>query len=201
MEFSRENKDKPLTFSFWVSEVTESRSVVSNSLWPHGLYSPWNSLGQNTGVGSLSLLQRIFPTQGLNFTQVSCIAGGFFTNWAIRIMSWFSSILQRWSVSFFLSIFMDSWVLTYLIYFNSLWFLASLVLRWLSLATVMFKWLLRNLTQAQQSLITSLQSGMSDIQIPFVCCLPSDLEHAFSQNSLAAFTGKSYSLATRGAYC
>ena len=33
---------------------------------PHGLYSPWNSLGQNTGVGSLSLLQGIFPTQGLN---------------------------------------------------------------------------------------------------------------------------------------
>ena len=28
--------------------------------------SPWNSPGQNTGVGSLSLLQRIFPTQGLN---------------------------------------------------------------------------------------------------------------------------------------
>ena len=45
---------------------SESHSVVSNSLWPHGLYSPWNSPGQNTGVGSLSLLQRIFPTQGLN---------------------------------------------------------------------------------------------------------------------------------------
>ena len=41
---------------------SESRSVVSYSLWPHGLYSPWNSLGQNTGVGSLSLLQGIFPT-------------------------------------------------------------------------------------------------------------------------------------------
>ena len=44
-----------------------SCSVLSYSLWPHGLYSPWNSPGQNTGVGSLSpLLQRIFPTQGLN---------------------------------------------------------------------------------------------------------------------------------------
>ena len=32
----------------------------------HGLYSPWNSPGQNTGVGSFSLLQGIFPTQGLN---------------------------------------------------------------------------------------------------------------------------------------
>ena len=36
------------------------------SLQPHRLYSPWNSPGQNTEVGSLSLLQGIFPTQGLN---------------------------------------------------------------------------------------------------------------------------------------
>ena len=44
---------------------SESRSV-GDSLWPHGLHSPWNSPGQNTGVGSLSLLQGIFPTQGWN---------------------------------------------------------------------------------------------------------------------------------------
>ena len=37
-----------------------------NSLQPHGLCSPWNSPGQNTGVGSLSLLQETFPTQGSN---------------------------------------------------------------------------------------------------------------------------------------
>ena len=43
---------------------SESPSVVSDSLRPHGLYSPWNSLGQNTGVGSFSLLQGIFPIQG-----------------------------------------------------------------------------------------------------------------------------------------
>ena len=106
------------------SEVkwSESRSVVSDSLQPPGLYSPWDSLGQNTRVGSLSFLQGIFPTQGLNpglphfrllfyqlsqqgsprilewvaypfsrgssqprnWTVVSCIAGRFFTNWAIR---------------------------------------------------------------------------------------------------------------------
>ena len=92
------------------------------TLRPHGLCSPWNSPGQNTGVGSLSLLQEIFPTQGLNpgllhckrilyqlsqkgsprklewvaypfcrgssqprsQSRVSCIAGRFFTNWAIR---------------------------------------------------------------------------------------------------------------------
>ena len=45
---------------------TEWVKVVSNSLQPHGLYSPRNSPGQNTGVGSLSLLQGTFPTQGSN---------------------------------------------------------------------------------------------------------------------------------------
>ena len=45
---------------------SESCSVVPDSLRPHGLYSPWNSPGQNTGAGSLSLLQGIFPTQVLN---------------------------------------------------------------------------------------------------------------------------------------
>ena len=45
---------------------SESGSVMSDSLWPHGPCSPWNSPGQNTGVGSWSLLQGIFPSQGLN---------------------------------------------------------------------------------------------------------------------------------------
>ena len=45
---------------------SECCSVMSNSLWPHGLCSPWNSPGQNTGVDSLSLLQGIFPTRGRN---------------------------------------------------------------------------------------------------------------------------------------
>ena len=93
---------------------------MSNSLQSHGLYSLWNSPGQNTGVRSL--LQGIFPTQGSNpglppcswilyqlshkgsprilewvaypfsigssqprnRTRVSCMAGRFFTSWAIR---------------------------------------------------------------------------------------------------------------------
>ena len=46
--------------------VSASHSVVSCPLWPHGLCSPWNSPGQNTGVDSLSLLQGIFPAQGWN---------------------------------------------------------------------------------------------------------------------------------------
>ena len=95
---------------------------MSNSLRPHRLHSPWNPPGQDTGVGSLSLLNGMFPTQGSNpglphcgqilhqlsqkgsprtlewiaypfsrgssrprnRTRVSCIAGGFFTNWALR---------------------------------------------------------------------------------------------------------------------
>ena len=107
----------------WWSEVkwSESRSVMSNSLQPHGV-GPWNSSGQNTRVGSLSLLQGIILTQGSKpglphckqilyqlshkgsprilewvaysfssissqprkWTRVSCIAGRFFTNWALR---------------------------------------------------------------------------------------------------------------------
>ena len=46
--------------------VSGSRLVVSDSLQPRGLCSPWSFPGQNTGVGSLSLLQGIFPTQGSN---------------------------------------------------------------------------------------------------------------------------------------
>ena len=59
-------------FTLRDSDETESHSVVSNSLWPHGLYSPWNSPGQNTGVGRLLLLQGIFPTQGLNPGLLHC---------------------------------------------------------------------------------------------------------------------------------
>ena len=118
--------EKILMFSFfWLVFFfieSESCSLVSDSLQPRGLYSPWNSPGHNTGVGSLSLLRGIIPTQGSNPglllckqvlyqlshkgspripewiaypfssrssrarnpTGISCIAGRFFTNWAIR---------------------------------------------------------------------------------------------------------------------
>ena len=52
--------------------VSESRSVVSNSLWPHRLFGPWNSPGQNTGVGSCCLLQGIVPTQRSNPGLLHC---------------------------------------------------------------------------------------------------------------------------------
>ena len=40
---------------------SESHSVATDSSHPHGLSSPWNSPGQNTGVESCALLQEIFP--------------------------------------------------------------------------------------------------------------------------------------------
>ena len=69
-------------------------------LWPHGLYSPWNSPGHNTGVSSLSFLQGIFPTLGS--TQVSHVAGRFFTSWATRK----AQMCVYWSL--------QPWVLCYL---------------------------------------------------------------------------------------
>ena len=67
--------DKPRTqFLIWMQVIDPGfllrvKVKVAQScltLRPRGLYSPWNSPGQNTGVGSLSLLQGIFPTQGSN---------------------------------------------------------------------------------------------------------------------------------------
>ena len=54
------------TSLFYFSEENVNCSVVSYTLWPHGLYfSPWDPPGKNTGVGHHSLLQGIFLTQGL----------------------------------------------------------------------------------------------------------------------------------------
>ena len=52
----------PLPLFWWCCSVTQS----CLTLWLQGLCSPWNSPDQNTGVGSPSLLQGIFPTQGSN---------------------------------------------------------------------------------------------------------------------------------------
>ena len=135
-------KNPPAMWETWVQSLhwedplekgmaTHSSILAWIILWQRSLasYSPWNSPGQNTGVGSLSLLQRIFSAQGLNpglprcrqilyhlshqgspriqewrayafcressqprnRTGVSCIAGGFFTYWAMR----FTSYLER----------------------------------------------------------------------------------------------------------
>ena len=114
-------KPAKLTLPTFENE-SESRSVVSDSSRPHGLYSLWNSPGQKTGFICPFLPHGIFPTQGSNpgpphcrqilyylnhqgsprilewvaspffwgsypprnQTGVSCIAGGSFTNSAIR---------------------------------------------------------------------------------------------------------------------
>ena len=61
---------------------------MSNSLRPPGLYSPWNSPGQNTGVGSLSLLQGIFPTRELNRSLLHC-------RWILYQLSYQGSLLVK----------------------------------------------------------------------------------------------------------
>ena len=75
-----------VTCQLWFSEW--SHSVVSDSLQPHGLYSPWNSPGQNTGVGSLSLFQEIFPTQGSNLLHFGQILYQLSHKGSPRIQDW-----------------------------------------------------------------------------------------------------------------
>ena len=55
-----------------VSAGVKSRSVMSDSLQSHGLHGTWNSQGQITGMGTLSLLQGIFPTQESNQGFLHC---------------------------------------------------------------------------------------------------------------------------------
>ena len=57
---------------WYIIYESESHSVVSDSLRPCGLYSLWNSPGQNTGVDSLSILQGIFLTQASNPGLLHC---------------------------------------------------------------------------------------------------------------------------------
>ena len=70
--------------------ASESRSLVSDCLQPQGLYSPWDSPGQNTGVGSLTLLQGIFPTQGSNLGLPHCrwILYQLSHQGSLRILEW-----------------------------------------------------------------------------------------------------------------
>ena len=65
---AREFTEDEQTSDFLPSALlcSASCSAVSDSLQLHRQYNPWNSPGQNTGVGSLPLLQGIFPTQRSN---------------------------------------------------------------------------------------------------------------------------------------
>ena len=71
----------PILIYCWKVE-SECHSVVSNSLRPHGLCSPWNSPGQNMEWVAFPFSRG--SSQPRDRTQVSCIAGGFFTSWATR---------------------------------------------------------------------------------------------------------------------
>ena len=79
-----------MTVNRWERERV-SHSVLSNSLWCHGLehashLCPLNSPGKKTGVGSHSFLQGIFSTQGSNPGLLDCIR--FFPIWATREDPW-----------------------------------------------------------------------------------------------------------------
>ena len=73
--------------------------VLSDCLQPHGLYNPWNSPGQNTGGGSLSLPQGIFPTQGLNPGLLHCrwILYQLSHKGSPRILEWVAGPFSRGS--------------------------------------------------------------------------------------------------------
>ena len=57
----------PTSFQSGEAKWSESHSVVSSSLWPYGLYSPRNSPGQNTGVGSFLFSRE--SSQPRNWTR------------------------------------------------------------------------------------------------------------------------------------
>ena len=74
--FTRCNLQKLVTYE------SESHSIVSNSLWPHGLTV--------YGILQARMLEWVAfsfsrgSSQPRDRTRVSCIAGRFFTNWATR---------------------------------------------------------------------------------------------------------------------
>ena len=73
LKINRTKKKRKAREIHWPTFVFfESNPVVSDSLQPHGLYSPCNSPGQNTRVSSHSLLQGIFPTQESNPVLLHC---------------------------------------------------------------------------------------------------------------------------------
>ena len=78
---------------------SENCSVVSDSLQPRGLYNPWNSPGQNTGVGNLCLLQGIFGTQGSNPDILRCrwILHQLSHQGSPRILEWVAYLFSRGS--------------------------------------------------------------------------------------------------------
>ena len=115
------NKDqeKALKGVFGFPSKSESHSVVSDSLWSHGLCM--NSPGQTAGVGSLSLLQGIFPTQGSNpgFLHCRWILYQLSFKGSPRILEWLDYPFSRGSsqprnrtgISCIASVFFTNWAI------------------------------------------------------------------------------------------
>ena len=86
-------------------------------LWPHGLHSPCNSLGQNTGVGSLSLLQGDLPNPGLPscrwiLYQLSHKGSPRILKWVAHPFSSRSSQSRNWTrVSCISGAFFTNWAI------------------------------------------------------------------------------------------
>ena len=113
-----------LCLSISLELLVNSNTVVEVSqlcltLWPNGLYSPWNSLGQNTGVEAFPFSSEY--SQPRDLTQVCHIAGGIFCQlsrrarlrtleWAAYPFSSRSSWPRNWTrVSCFAGRFFTSW--------------------------------------------------------------------------------------------
>ena len=81
MVFSAIHQCKPVIIIYIVKLKSLSSRVCS--LQPHGLYSPWNSPGQKTGTGAFPFSSG--SSQARDQTQISHIAGRFFTIWNTKI--------------------------------------------------------------------------------------------------------------------
>ena len=86
-------------FAFRITKWCESECCSMDSWRPCGLRSPWKSPGQNTRVGSLSLLHGVFPTQGLDpgFPHCRWILYQLSHQWCPRILEWVAHPFSRGS--------------------------------------------------------------------------------------------------------
>ena len=69
-------------WSSWPRDWTWVSCIAGRFYTIWAMYSPWNSLGQKTGVVAFPFFRG--SSQLRDRTQFSCIAGRFFTNWNIK---------------------------------------------------------------------------------------------------------------------
>ena len=102
-------------------KVSESHSVTSNSLQPHGLYSPWKLPGQNTGVGWPFPSAGDLPNPGINPRSPTMQAGslpaeppGKPENTGVDSLSLLQGIFPSWELN--LGLLHCRWILYQLSY-------------------------------------------------------------------------------------